>query len=95
MRSLPGTEVTFQWYYFDEAPTAVFTHDEEPVFPGFGTDPAWTEHTNYTDNGNGTFDITITIEEDTWVFGAYFAPFIGQWSFSEVIEISVASNVCN
>ena len=28
-----------------------------------------------------------------WVFGAFYAPFLGQWTFSEVIEISVASNV--
>ena len=89
----PGTAVTFQWDYFGEPPTAVFTHDEEPVFPGWGTDPNWTEHTNYTDNGDGTFNITLSIDEDTWVFGAYFAPFIQQWTFSEVIAIQVASNV--
>ena len=89
----PGTEVTFQWDYFGEAPTTVFTHDEEPIFPSFGTDPNWTENNNFVDNGDGTFNITIPINEDTWVFGAFFAPFIQQWTFSEVIEIKVASNV--
>ena len=89
----PGTEITFKWDYFFEAPTAFFTHTEEPVFPGFGTDPFWVEHTGFVDNGDGTFNITIVFNEPLWVWGGFFSPFISQWNFSEVFEINIASNV--
>ena len=89
----PGTEITFKWDYFFEMPTTVFTHTEVPVFPGFGTDPSWTEYTNIVDNGDGTFNISITINEKAWVWGGFFAPFISQWNYSDVLEINVASDV--
>lgn len=91
----PGTEVTFQWDYFFEVPSALFTNTEFPVFPDFGTDPAWTEFngSGAVDNGDGTFNITITINESAWVWGGFFAPFLGQWAYSNVLEVSVASNV--
>lgn len=89
----PGTEVTVQWYYFDEAPTGIFTHNEEPVFPGFGTDPAWTQNTGFTDNGDGTFNYSFNVNEPTWVWGGFYSSFIGQWSFSEVFAIGIASSV--
>ena len=68
----PGTEVTFKYDYFGEAPTALFTHTEEPVFPGFGTDPLWTQFTNSVDNGDGTFNISVTINKDVWVWAGFF-----------------------
>lgn len=89
----PGTEVTFRYDYFFEAPTAVFTHTEYPVFPDFGTDPLWSEYNDYTDNGDGTFNVTVTIDEHVWVWGGFFSFFISQWTYTEVLEINIASDV--
>ncbi|KAA3629109.1 MAG: T9SS C-terminal target domain-containing protein [Bacteroidetes bacterium] len=89
----PGTEVTFRYDFFGEAPTTFFTHSEEPVFPGFGTDPSWNEYYDYTDNGDGTFNFTLTINEHIFVWGGFFAPFISQWNYTEVLEINIASGV--
>ncbi len=89
----PGTEVTFRYDYFFEAPTAVFTHTEYPVFPDFGTDPLWSQYNDYTDNGDGTFNVTVTINEHVWVWGGFFSPFISQWSYTEILEINIASGV--
>lgn len=89
----PGTEVTVQWYYFDEAPTGIFTYNEEPVFPGFGTDPAWTQNTGFVDNGDGTFNYSFNVNEPTWIWGGYFASFLGSWTYSEVFAIGIASSV--
>src|SRR5690606_5586995 len=61
----PGTEVTFMFDYFQDPPTSIFTHTEEPVMPGFGTDPAWNVSSNYEDNGDGTFNFTVTVDEES------------------------------
>lgn len=87
-----GTAVTFKWEY-SEAPTAFYTHTEEPVFPEFGPDPAWTQYTNFVDNGDGTYSITLTIQEPVFVWGGAFSSWIGQWRFSDRLEIGIASGV--
>src|SRR5690554_5925147 len=89
----PGTEVTFSFYYFDEAPTNILSYSEEPDFSGFGVDPNWTESSNYIDNGDGTFNFTVTIDEELWVWAGYYQSFIGMWAFSNVIHFEIASEV--
>lgn len=89
----PGTEVTFTWDHFGSEPTSIYTHNQEPEFPDFGPDPEWTQHSGYVDNGDGTFSFTLTIDEETWILGGYYQSFLGMWTFSNVIHISIASEV--
>lgn len=89
----PGTEVTFKFDHFEEAPTSILTYIEEPDFSGFGIDPVWTESSNYSDNGDGTFNFTVTIDEELWVWTGYYQSFLGMWAFSNVIHFQIASGV--
>ena len=89
----PGTEVTFMYDYFAEPPTTIFTHTEEPVMPGFGTDPAWNQSSNYVDNGNGTFSFTVIIDDESWVWAGHYMPFISMWSYSNIFHFQIASGV--
>ena len=90
-----GTEVTVQWYYYDEAPTYMFTYDLDPgSLPGdyqFSPNAEWTQHSDWVDNGDGTYDLTVTVNSDTWFFGAYNS-FSGN-SYSNVINVNMASSV--
>lgn len=88
----PGTEVTFELDFFGDDPT-VLTHDEEPDFSGFGLDPEWGQSTNTVDNGDGTFNYTLTVTEDIWVWGGVYMPFLMNWNFSEVIHLIAVSDV--
>lgn len=91
-----GTEITVQWSYFEEEPTYMFSHNE---YPGdnlnndwqFSTNPDWTSLSSWTDNGDGTFDLNITITEETWIFGAYNS-FSGN-TYSTIIHVAIASSV--
>lgn len=88
-----GTEITVQWYYFDAPPTLMFTSDEEPDYAPwqFSPNPDWSQHTNWVDNGDGTFNFTVTILENTWVFGGYQS-FSG-YAYSNAIFVEVVSGV--
>ena len=70
-----GTEVTVTWDYYESAPTLMFTYDQDPGdLPGdwqFSPNPLWTQHANWTDNGDGTFDFTFTVNADIWVWGGF------------------------
>ncbi len=88
----PGTAVTFQWDYFGEAPV-IFTHTEEPELPPFGTDPAWTQSSNAVDNGDGTYNFEVTINEPLWVWAGYYQEFFGSYSYSPIYAFSIASGV--
>ena len=89
---LPGTEVTVQWDYFGEFPI-MFTHTEEPDLPAaqFFPDEAWTQSTNVVDNGDGTYNYTVTINEDLWIWGG-FGTFSG-YAYSNVLAFAIASPV--
>lgn len=90
----PGTNVTFQWNYDGIEPTAFYSHDEEPVFPEFGPDPEWLQFNNFTDNGDGTYNFNMTVNEELYVLGGYYSSFgILMWSFSNIIQINIASGV--
>jgi len=89
----PGTEVIFQFDYFSDAPTAIFTYDEEPVLPDFGSDPAWSQSTDYSDNGNGTYNFTVTVNEEVWVWSGFYQSFFGSWAYSNIFHFQVASDV--
>lgn len=89
----PGTEVTFMFDYYDEPPTKIFSYNEEPVMPDFGTDPAWSESTNYVNNGDGTFNFTLTINEDLWVWTGFYQSFISMWAYSNILHFQIASGV--
>ncbi|MFZ6053239.1 T9SS type A sorting domain-containing protein [Halocola ammonii] len=89
----PGTEITFQWDWYSDPPTSYFTHDEEPVLPDFGTDPEWSEYSNVVDNGDGTYNFTVTANEEMWVWAGFFQMFFGSWAYSEVYHIEIASGV--
>lgn len=91
-----GTIVTVEWDYFEEDASGMYTYDQSPgsdlnTTYQFNTNPAWTTLSSGTDNGDGTFSYSITVTEDTWIFGM-FSVFFGN-SFSNVINISVASEV--
>jgi len=88
----PGTEVTVQWDYFGEIPV-MFTHTEEPDLPAhqFFPNEAWTQSADVVDNGDGTFNYSLTVDEPTWIFGG-FQTFSG-WAYSNVIAVSIASPV--
>lgn len=91
---VPGTEITVQWDYFSEAPTYMFTYGEDPgnLFDWqFNTNPLWTQLSNWTDNGDGTFSLSLTVNEEVWIFGA-FNTFSGN-SYSNVISIGIASPI--
>lgn len=88
----PGTDVTFELDFYGDDPT-VLTHDEEPDFSGFGLDPAWNQSTNTVDNGDGTFNFTLSVTEDVWVWGGVYMPFLMNWNFSEVIHLVTVSDV--
>ncbi len=89
---LPGTQVTVQWDYFSEFPT-MFTHTEEPdlFFYQFFPNEAWTQSTDVVDNGDGTYNYTVTINGDLWIWGG-FGGFSG-FAYSNVLAFSVASPV--
>ena len=91
----PGTVVTVQWSYFGSAPTVMLTYDQDPGNPlsewQFSLNPEWTQHSNWTDNGDGTFNITFTVNEEVWIFGA-FNTFSGN-AYSNVIGIGIASPI--
>jgi len=88
----PGTVVTFQWDYFGEVPT-IFTHTEEPVLPDFGTDPAWTVSSDYVDNGDGTYNFDVTINDELWVWAGFFQSFFNTYAYSEIYHFTIASGV--
>ena len=89
----PGTEITFQWEYFGSAPTAYFTHTEQPVLPDFGLDPEWQQHSGFTDNGDGTANFTHTFTEETWIWAGYYQSFFNTWAYSNIVHVSIASGV--
>ncbi len=88
----PGTVVTFQWDYFGEAPI-IFTHTEEPELPPFGTDPAWSQSSSYVDNGDGTFNFDVTVNEPLWVWAGFYQEFLGSYAYSPIYAFSLASGV--
>jgi hypothetical protein len=87
-----GTQVTFRWEH-NSAPTAFYSSPDAPVFPEFGPDESWKEYTNFIDQGDGTYLITLTLTEPLHIFGAAFSSWIGQWSYSNVLEFGIASGV--
>lgn len=87
-----GTQVTFRWSYVSE-PTAFFTYTEAPVFPDFDTDSAWKQYTNFVDQGDGTYLITLTVNEPLHVWGGFFSSWISQWYYSNIIELGILSGV--
>lgn len=90
----PNTAVTFKWDYFESPPTSIFTYSEEPDFSSQpGANPAWNEYSSYTDNGDGTFNFTVTVDEEMWIWAGNFQPFLGSYAFSNVFHFSVASGV--
>jgi hypothetical protein len=92
-----GTSVTFTWDHSD-APTAFFTYAE---FPDLGAstvspDPNWTQRTNFTNNGNGTYSLTLTVSQPVYVWagnksggGSGFE----YWNYSNVTALGIASGV--
>lgn len=89
----PGTEITFQWSYFDSEPTNYFTHNEQPVLPDFGTDPEWQQYSGFTDNGDGTYSFTHTFNDEAWIWAGFYQSFLGTWAYSNIVHVSIASGV--
>ena len=75
----PGTEVTVQWDYFSSEPSSMFSYGSEPILGdwGFFPNPDWNAYSTYTDNGDGTYDFTFTVNEEVWLFGG-FQTFFGR-----------------
>ena len=88
-----GTAVTFTWEYGGTPPTAFYSSEDFPIFPDFGTDESWTVHNNFTNNNDGTYSLTLNISEPFYIWGGSYSSWIMMWSFSNVIEIGVASGV--
>jgi len=88
----PGTEVTVAYDFWGDEPVAL-THNEEPDLTGFGLDPAWNEYSGLVNNGDGTFSFTFTANEEIWVWGGFYMPFLMNWNFSNIIHIAIASDV--
>lgn len=88
----PGTEVTIQWDYFGETAT-LFSHNEDPMLDPFFPDPAWGQDANAIDNGDGTFNFTLTVNDPIYVWGGFYQEFFGQYAYSNVISIGIASSV--
>lgn len=91
-----GTEVTVEWDYYEEAPTSMFSYNEDPGSNlnsdwQFSPNPLWSTLSGGIDNGDGTYSYSLTISEDTWIFGAY-SSFSG-YAYSNVINVALASSV--
>lgn len=90
-----GTQVTFKWDYFGSVPTAFFSYNANPgsLSPyQYSPNPVWTNHSGgWVDNLDGTYSLTITINNPTWVF-AGLTGFSG-YAYSNVIEVGIASSV--
>jgi hypothetical protein len=73
----------------------MLSYNQDPgALPGswqFSLNPDWSQHANWTDNGDGTFNSTFTINEEVWIWGA-FNTFSGN-AYSNVISIGIASSV--
>jgi len=91
---LPGTEVTVQWDYFEAAPTIMLTYDQEPDVSSwqYSLNPEWSQTNNWTDNGDGTFNLTFTVSEEISVWGAFQTSW-GSYTYSNVISIGIASPI--
>ena len=91
-----GTVVTFKWSAMSTAPTGIYTHDSIPdatiINSGLPPSSYWTTLTNWTGpDANGDYSINITINNDTWVFGAVNG-FIGS-SYSNVLALTAISGL--
>lgn len=85
-----GTAVTFLWDAWSTPPDAIFTFNQAPViWQGIPPEITWTQHTNFTSNGDGTYSITLNINSSTWIWGGYDS-MIG-WQYSNDIEIQTVS----
>lgn len=87
-----GSAVTFQFEFSGAEPTSFFSHTTSPEFLEWGTDPNWTTHNTFKDNGNGTYSLTLTVNGPVYVWSGTYSSFIG-WRFTNVVEIGIASGV--
>lgn len=86
-----GTQVTFEWDAFSTPPNDIFTSSSLPSVSNFvPPSSSWTSNSGFTANPNGTYSITLTINNDTWIWGG-LSGFIG-WQYSNVIEIQAISS---
>lgn len=88
-----GTEVIVQWDYFSSEPSAMFSYSSEPALFdwGFFPNPDWNAYSNWTDNGDGTYNFAYTVNEEVWLFGGFQTFF--DYIYSNTIHINIASDV--
>ena len=88
-----GTEVTVTWDYFSSSPSAMFSHDTEPDLASWGFYPnsEWTSHSDFSANGDGTYNWSFTVNDDVYLFGGFQTFF--DYTYSNVIHFTVLSGL--
>ena len=90
----PGTVITVQWDYYNTEPTVILTYDQDPGNLDsyqYSLNSEWTQHSSgWTDNGDGTYNFTYTVNEPVWIWGAYYTSSMG-YAYSNVNVIEIAS----
>lgn len=87
-----GTSVTLQWKA-GSAPTRFLSYTAEPELDPYAIDTRWTQYTNFTANGDGTYNFTLPLNATLYLWAGNKFDFTGMWTYSNVIKISIASGV--
>ncbi len=87
-----GASVTLRWTG-TQPPDKFFSYTDAPELDPYAVDTRWSPYTNFTDNGNGTYDLTLSINNTLYLWGGAKFDFTGMWVYTNVIKVGVASGV--
>lgn len=86
-----GTQVTFEWSAMGTPPTMMYSGSVAPTIQqNLPPNSSWTQHSNFV-NGTNTTSLTLTVNNDIWVWGGV-GGFIG-WQYSNVVAVQAISSM--
>jgi hypothetical protein len=94
-----GTEVTLRWSTPDkEAPHKFFTFGQDPETGSWtpGPNTAWKPYTNFSANGDGTYNFKIRVDEPIYIWGGMSTgggSGFTYWHYTQVYRLEIASGV--